>query len=119
MPDIPGGGSANGILARRANVSWRDERIGVQIERALYGTRITQGCDFELLVSSGVVLLAGRFVRLSDVDAVLEAIAPIPGLRDIQLDVSVFELIVFSERQSHKAARYWRNGWSGVDESSN
>jgi hypothetical protein len=99
-------------------MNWRDERIGLQIERALCDTRITQGCDFELLVSSGKILLAGRFVRLSDLDRVLNAIAGIPAVSDIQLEVSVDEPLDVPGRRKRSVRRQWPDepfGFSGLN----
>jgi hypothetical protein len=85
-------------------MNWRDERIGLQIERALAGVRLARGCELEILVRDGKVLLTARFVRLTEFDAVIDALAAVPGIRDIDFEVSIVEALVI---------RSWRDGEGG------
>jgi hypothetical protein len=97
-------------------MGWQNDRIGLQIERALNDVRITPGCDIEFLVSGGgKISLTGCFVRLNDLDAVLRAIAPIPGVSDLQLDVSVAQPMVGRRRRTRDSPPPRRDGASGTN----
>ncbi len=69
--------------------SWRDERISLQIERALADVGLPQGRDVEVVVYDGSVLLIAQLDRISELDAILHALKYVPGMRDISLDVAV------------------------------
>jgi hypothetical protein len=69
--------------------SWRDERISLQIERALADVGLPRGRDVKVVVYDGSVLLIAQLERVSELDAILDALQYVPGMRDISLDVAV------------------------------
>lgn len=78
-------------------MSWRDERIGQQIEWALADIRLSQGCEVEILVYGGQVLLVAQLGRNSELDTILRALATVPGVRNIDIDVAIIEPIFVSK----------------------
>jgi hypothetical protein len=80
--------------------TWRDKRITLQIERALADVRLPQGCNVEVVVYDGSVLLIAQLGRLSELDAILGALKCVPGMRNIGMDVTVAGPIFVPTRQS-------------------
>lgn len=70
-------------------MDWRDERISLQVERALADVGLPQGCTVEVVVYDRSVLLIAQLDRLSELDAILDALTYVSGMRDISLDVAV------------------------------
>jgi hypothetical protein len=77
-------------------MSWRDERIGLQVERALADIRLTQGCEVEVLVREGQLVLIAQLGLDSELDAILRALATVPGVRGIGIDVAITKPILVS-----------------------
>lgn len=78
-------------------MNWRDERIGLQIERALADILLTPGCDVEILVYGGQVLLTAQLGRDSELDTILRALTTVPGVRAIDIDVAIMAPIFVSK----------------------
>jgi|GEM_PF-2863279 len=72
-------------------MSWRDERIGLQIERALEDIRLTPGCDVEILVHDGEAILTAKLGCKSEFEAIVSALEAVPGVRRLRTEVTILE----------------------------
>lgn len=83
-------------------MNWQDERIGLQIERALAHVRLTQNCQVEIFVCKGQIQLIAQLHQDGELDSILYALGTIPGVRSIEIDVAIKTPIFLSKnRQRH------------------
>jgi len=72
-------------------MNWRNDRLGLQIERALIDVRLTRGCELEIFIRDGIVELDAQLADESELAAVIEALMFIPGVLEIRFCVAVTE----------------------------
>lgn len=72
-------------------MNWRNDRLGLQVERALGDVRLTRGCELEILIHDGIIELGAQLANESELAAVIEALMCIPGVLEIRFCVAVTE----------------------------
>ena len=70
-------------------MNWRDERLGLQVERALADVRLTQGCEVDVLIHDGIVDLGVQLANESEFVAVIEVLMFISGVREVTFCVAI------------------------------
>jgi hypothetical protein len=105
------------ITSGREAMNWQDERINLQIERALADVRLTQGCEVEIFVREGRVLLTAELGRASELDTIIRALGRIPGVRSLDIDVAIVEPIFVSKacRRHRRKTNDRRGKYEGMN----
>ena len=61
-------------------MNWQDDRLGLQVERALTDVRLTRGCELEIFIHDGIIELGAQLANETELAAVIEALMFIPGV---------------------------------------
>jgi hypothetical protein len=72
-------------------VNWRNDRLGLQVERALANVRLTRGCELDVFIHDGTIELGAQLANESELAAVLKALMYIPGVLEVRFCVAVAE----------------------------
>jgi len=72
-------------------MNWQDDRLGLQVERALADVRLTRGCELDIFIHDGIVELGAQLANESELAAVIEALMFIPDVLEIRFCVAVTE----------------------------